>query len=276
MTSSNLHEGLIKLPPGLLEALQDFTLKWYFAHVFAEIEKRHRFDDETLERAHRIVSSAAREHDAMPTQEQIRIARKKTAFIKTFGTDEQVYHESLPKVKLKVQLDRQSNLHGNLGLYRDHTAFITVSPFNMHMTGQALRTLSSLRYALSKVPELIGTLEHELTHLIQYRTLSKKSERQIGIHDDYSLTGEVDAAWALSDIEFDPAIKSARGELKKLESKYKSFPGYNKESLRDAFLGVGKVPEFMHPNDTSHFFELLKSLDSRKWRKAVKLFMTAH
>lgn len=268
----SLTEGLIKLPPSLLNRLTNFVLTWYFAHVSATIDRRFRFDEEALERAHHLLSAdMAKYHIAVPL-EKVRIAREKKVFMKTFELSEPSYGNELDmKVKLKLVFERHKRLASNIGVYRDDTAFITLSPFNMHMTGASLSTISALRASLQKIPELIGFLEHELTHLIQYRSLKHADQ----LKGDYSQSAEFDDSYGLAPVEFDPLIKSSRATFKRLEAKYKSYPGYDRDELLNAYLSAGPRPDWMLPDDQSSFFEVLKRRAPIKWKKAVKLFMHA-
>lgn len=267
-------EGLIKLPSGLYAELERFVLNWYFAHVYATIERRFRFDEDTLDSAHRLVNAACMHHGVKPSATDIRTARDKLSFTKVFTLDENVYGEEIyMKVTLKLMLERAKTK--NLGKYNNETGFITLSAFNLHMTGPSLGTLSAIRHSLGKVDELLGYLKHELTHLVQYRALAGKNVKQVAAgYDD--VESEANDEYMLSQVEFDPLIKSAKGMLARLAVKYKTMPGFSKRELQDAFLCVADPPEWMLPEDRSGFFETLKRRAPVKWRKAVKLFMADH
>lgn len=266
-------EGLIKLPEDLYNELKQFTLKWYFAHVYASIERRFRFDENAYDTAHRLVDAACKLHGVHSTVADAKIAREKFNFTKAFTLDENVYGEEIRmRVTLKLVLERKNTK--DLGTYNDQTGFIILSAYNLHMTGASLSTISSLRYSLGKVELLLSHLRHELTHLVQFRALAgKHAEQVVG---NYSAKGAFDDAYALSTLEFDPLIKSAQGVLSKLEAKYKFTPGYNKRMLTDAFICVIEAPPWMLPDDQSSFFEALKRRAPTKWRKAIKLFMAGH
>lgn len=266
-------EGLIKLPAGLYKELERFVLKWYFAHVYSMIERRFRFDEDALDSAHRLVTAACKHYNVHPSPADIQTARSKLSFTKTFTLDENVYGEQIRmKVLLKLMLERSKTK--NLGSYNDRTGFIILSAHNLHMTGPSLATVSSIRHSLGKVEELLAYLRHELTHLVQYRALAGKSVKQVS--GAYNIEADFDDEYALSPLEFDPLIKSAKGTLARLETKYKLVPGYQKRALVDAYLYVAEPPPWMVPGDRSAFFDALKRRDPVKWRKAIKLFMAGH
>ena len=270
-----LTEGLIKLPQRLLAEMESFVLTWYFAYVQATIERKFRFDDESLDRAHALVRAAMKHHGVEPTPSQVRKARDQKAFMKTFVLDEELYDVSLKmNVKLKLVLERHKRLASNIGVYRDSTGFITLSAYNLHMTGASLQTVSAVRRSLQKVPELLGFLEHELTHLVQYRTLALKHEDQVT--GDYAQDAEFNDEYGLAQVEFDPLIKSELARFKQLTAKYQSYPGYNKRELLDAFTFSGPTPKWMSPTDRSQLLEVLKRRAPVRWRKAVKLFTSVH
>lgn len=264
-------EGLIKLPAKLYHELESFMLNCYFSHVYTVIEKRYRFDEDDMERAERLISSACKLHDVHPSAADIKRARAETTFKKIFTLEENVYGEPIKmRVTFELHFDRQPTR--SVGTYDDETGFIALSPYNMHMTGPSLYTLSSLKSSLSKVDELIAHLKHELTHLVQYRALSHKNSKQAGV--DYDTEASYDDSYALSKLEFDPLIKSAQGKLSRLEAKYKRIPGYSKQALHDAFLSVAPLPSWMSADDQSEFFRVLKRRAPVRWKKAVKLFTT--
>jgi hypothetical protein len=269
-----LAEGLIKLPPRLLSQMTEFVLTWYFAHVSATIDKRFRFDEDSLDRAHHLLSAAMAEHHVAVPQAKVRIAREKKVFMKTFELNhESVYDTQLAlNVKLKLVFERHRGLATNLGVYRDNTAFIILSPYNLHMTGASLATVASLKASLQKVPELLGFLEHELTHLIQHRFFNHADQ----LKGNYSQTDEFDDAYGLAPVEFDPLIKSSRATLRRLEQKYKGYPEFNRTEMINAYLSAGPKPRWMHDSDVCQFFEVLKRRAPVRWKKAVKLFMHAY
>lgn len=266
-------EGLIKLPTGLYIELERFVLNWYFAHVYSTVERRFRFDEDTLDSALRLVDASCKHYGVKPSAADVKTARNKLSFTKTFTLDENVYGEEIyMKVTLKLVLERVKT--ANLGTYNNETGFIILSAFNLHMTGPSLGTVSAIRHSLGKVDELLAHLKHELTHLVQYRALAGKHAKQVA--GSYDVEAEFNDEYALAPLEFDPLIKSAKGALARLAVKYKLTPGYKHDELRDAFICVADPPEWMLPDDRSGFFATLKRRAPVKWRKAVKLFMTDH
>ena len=266
-----IFEGLIKLPPALYQELEKFVLNWYLAHVYAVVERKHSFDENTLDTAHRLIATACARYGVTPTATDIRIARNKFSFQKTFTLDEKVYNTSV-YMKVVLELVLEQSKTKNLGSYEDETGFIILSAHNLHMTSRSLATTSSLRYSLGKIDELLSYLKHELTHLVQLRILANKHHEQVAAA--YSAESDFDDSYALSQLEFDPLIKSELGVLSKLKAKYRLTPGYNGRALQDAFICVAKPPSWMLPDDQSVFFEVLKRRAPSRWRKAVRLFMS--
>lgn len=261
-------EGLIKLPKALYAEMERFTLEVYYAHVQARIDRGFRFDEEGGDRAQRILNQALAARGITLDGELVHKARTQLSFMKQFRLQDRLYGVDLDlKVRLKVLFDRHKGLGSNMGRYRDNTAFIHISPFNLHMTGPSLRTVSAVKHSLNKVDELLGFLEHEVTHLVQYRILRQKSEQQV--HDnDYDEAA--DDRYMTAQVEFDPLIKSSKKELLTLQRN--RYFDKSKTIVRDAFLSVIPTPEWMRQSDVSGFFDSLKRNDVRRWRKAVKLF----
>lgn len=270
-----LREGMIKLPQALLQELQDFTLTWYFAHVQAVIDRRYRFDEEGADAAQSVIDAAQRKYGVSVTPSHVRTAREKRTFMRTFRVNDELYGAKLDfSVKLKVLFEKQQLMRSFAGLYRDNTAFITLSPYNMHMTGPSLSSLSALRYSLAKIDDLLGYLEHELTHLVQHRALAPKHDKQVQHAYTPAQARSFDTKYVLDPTEFDPTIKSEAASLKRLMLKYKGYPGYSKQGLIDAFVFAGPAG-VMTASDQSNFFHVLKQHDPARWKKAVKLLMTA-
>lgn len=262
-------EGLIKLPKALYAEMERFTLEVYYAHVQARIDRGFRFDEEGGDRAQRILNQALAARGVTLDGELVHKARKQLSFMKQFRLQDRLYGVDLDmKVKLKVLLERHRGLGVHMGQYLDRTAFIHVSPFNLHMTGPSLGTVSAVKHSLNKVDELLGYLEHEVTHLVQYRILRQKSEQQV--HDNDYDSDNIDDRYTTAQLEFDPLIKSAKKEL--LTMQRNRYFDKSKTTVRDAFLSVIPTPEWMRQSDVSGFFDSLKRNDVRRWRKAVKLF----
>lgn len=267
----SLSEGLIKLPEELLKDLEAFALRWYFAHVRGVCERRFRFDEEALDRALRLVAQAERDFNVpASTAANVKEAKTKSVFMKTFKLKASLYGVDLDvPVKFRVIFDRMGTLRTFHGNYDPKTNFITVSPYNMHMTGPSITTIAALRNCLTKVPYLTHVIKHELTHLVQLLVLQYKhpaqvsgsyDERESGYNDDY----------VGSNLEFDPLIKSTIGTLKRLKLKYRYTHGYTASGLLNGFLGTGPMPAWMDEGDVSVFISMLKRRSPSKWRKAVK------
>jgi hypothetical protein len=171
-------------------------------------------------------------------------------------------------VTMRLIFDKDEGLGRSSGSYDEEDGpFIKLSPFNLRMTGPSIGTLPALKASLAKIPQLIGLLEHELTHMVQYQALHPAQTAYHARYDEY------DDDYKLSQLEFDPHIKSALGKFKQLQAKYKAIPGYNVSELASAFVGAEDVPTWMNPNDASGFFDTLYHRAPARWKKAVKLFM---
>ena len=263
-----LSEGMIKLP-SVLNDMRRVMLEWYFAYVERVAPKR--FSGSDLSEALRIVHAAEQKHGVRLTPDAVEKGHQRFR-TQSFAVHEVLYGDHVDiTVTLRVIFDRDEKLGSSGGMYdEDDGPFIRISPFNMRMTGPSIGTLDSLKASLSKVPHLIKLLEHELTHLVQYQTLYYKHTDQAHMHSDYNAE---DDDYNLSNIEFQPLIRSEVGRLEHLRAKYKSIPGYDERALTDAFILVADPPEWMNPNNVSSFFDTLHNRAPAKWKKAVKLFM---
>lgn len=266
-----INEALIKLPSQTYEQMKRFMLQTYFAHVQARIDSAFRFDEDEGDRAQRALDRELSKYDIKLDGELIHKARTAKSFVKLFKVNEHVYGVDLrATIRLKLMFERSSTLQTNMGMYRDETAFIILSPYNLHMTGPSLRTVSALRHSLNKVDDLLGYLEHELTHLVQYKILRAKHEDQVS---NNSYDDAADDKYYGAQLEFDPLIKSERNRLKSIiANRYSNKP---KSVIRDAFICVIPRPDWMDEHHISEFFSSLKRQDLQRWKKAVKLFTSA-
>jgi hypothetical protein len=259
---------MIKLPSVTAE-MRTVMLEWYFAYVERVITKRMTGSD--LSDATRLIRAVETRHGVKLTLADIENGHQRFR-TRSFVIDETFYGVPVDiTVAMRLIFDKDEKLGRSGGMYdEDDGPFIRLSPFNLRMTGPSIGTLDSLKASLSKVPMLIKMLEHELTHLVQYQSLHYKHGKQTRMHSDYEAESD---DYNLSDIEFDPLIKSAVGRLKHLQAKYKTIPGYTERALTDAYVLAADPPEWMNPADTSNFFDTLYNRAPMKWKKAVKLFM---
>lgn len=153
-----------------------------------------------------------------------------------------------------------------------------------HMLKLANEVLSRFGDMITRVK---GILEHELSHYMQFKVLSRGHVQQI--HDAGKRVSADqkegdDEEYYTSQVEFDPQIKTAISDYKTLERKMlKKYPDQRTRPLRDwmtatgtrtaALYGIDRHDDWLIPDEPFEFFKKLKQLDNGKWKRAVKYFM---
>lgn len=134
-----------------------------------------------------------------------------------------------------------------------------------------------------------GTLEHEMTHYIQFKVFGGVSDKQIAADgksnpaDDLHVQNS--SKYYTSQVEFDPQIKSHAKSIIVTIRANKRTKGMEGLTWKDvALVAVGEkkakdvikdkqLPSWTMLADEEKFFAYLKKVDKEKWKKAVKLFM---
>jgi len=274
MSSKNLCEGLIKVPAKLLYDVQHFVLDAYFTYLEYHVPKMLRFEDEdVLDSCLRMIEQEkkARGVKTLPTF-HTRLKLGARHVLKVFKLDDQLYaHDVKLTVRVKVHFEKSSTLGSNLGQYNDSgeaSSFIHVSPYALHMTGRSVTNKHQLKHVLAKLEDLLALVEHELTHLVQYRGLDHPSQRAGNYADEEDFSDK----YAMSQVEFDPLIKSAMGTARRaLRTFRRDNPNRSDREYLDSFVSAAEaIPGY----GQSSFFAILKKRKPTAWKKAVKLFMS--
>jgi hypothetical protein len=107
-------------------------------------------------------------------------------------------------------------------------------------------------------------IQHELTHMVQYRAFSKVDPKQLYKKQGYH-TNKQD--YYSSPAEFEAMIKTAEQHFRDLiDDTKKRFGGkYSNRKLFDAFVGVS-----LNRDITDNFFLALKNTSEKRWKLAVK------
>jgi hypothetical protein len=294
-----LSEGMIKLPVKMFKEGERLIVSDICSYVITDLEKYKREPDVHLFSEH--VKKVASQH-AAPLRSLKKKTRSKFKIKLSLEGLPEKYREGFGSDKnLDLDLDwvRKGRLTdlGAGGSYKDTEAgkiVIGIFPIielelekkvalnkkreeegkkNAHLYSEMVDLFDR------RLDRILLSFEHELTHYVQYKALSKLSDKQTG-HSEHP--GKRDAYFN-SQIEFDPLIRSALGEFHTME-KDNDEAGM-KGSRRDwiaIFVGSKSIPSqkfamarsekyggFIEPSD---FFLSLKKHSPDKWRKAVKLF----
>lgn len=139
-----------------------------------------------------------------------------------------------------------------------------------------------------RIVRIEGTLEHEMTHYMQFRVFGGADHKQIAADgkaiaaDSKAVQGK--SKYFSSQIEFDPQIKShAKSTIVAIRMN-KRTKGMDNLTWQDVVkVAIGEVeakdvikaknlPNWATLGAEQDFFHHLKRVDKDKWKKAVKLF----
>lgn len=292
-----LKEGLIQNPPKLLKDITDFVVYTYLAYAKDKIEEH--LEGKDFNTAHQLLKKVAYKHKLpLPDDKYSEKVGKATIEehefkldfsdlpdryldkLKKLGTDVSKLH-SYDHVIAEIDLSPQSSLTSS-GAF--HPATLTMS-FSLKKSGMLLddhididRVHSVL---LDKLPSLIGVVDHETAHMIQFLVLRRFHE--YNVKSDYAadnLTDENSDDYYNSPVEFDPQIKSEAAYFRGVEDLSKEFDvkDYDKEKALAHFTYAdGTTPpkgsdlEKISYTRRSPFFAALKRKNPTQWKKAIKL-----
>lgn len=293
-----LKEGLIQNPPKLLKDIVDFVVFTYLAYVKDKIETHLEGND--FNTANRLLKKTCDEHKMPmpPDKYSEKVGKSKMEEhefkldfsdlprhyldkLKKLGTDVSKLH-SYDHVIAELDLSPQSTIKSS-GLFHPDT--LTMS-FSLKYSGMILdednidldRIHSVL---LDKLPSLVGVVDHECAHMVQFLVLRRFHE--YNVKSDYAsdnLTDENSDDYYNSQVEFDPQIKSEAAYFKGVEKLSKEFDvkDYDKEKALAHFTYAdGTTPpkgsdlEKISYTRRSPFFAALKRKNPTQWKKAIKL-----
>lgn len=139
----------------------------------------------------------------------------------------------------------------------------------------------------------IGSIEHELAHMIQYKYLKQKSEKQV--HSDSEYNSDDDKYYT-SNVEFSPQLITAKESFSSIIEMLQDHVEYDKAYNRKLFDFVvcisdlfPDIRDYIGDNSLKNsykvrasietikgrdFFKSLKTSDKDKWKTAVKYLYT--
>jgi hypothetical protein len=322
-------EGVIKLPPKLLaKAKQEFhTLVYSYGRASClEIAERMVKAEDATSAGVKFAMKAfddyfSKKHPGLAFKSFDTKQKTVTRTIGDFEDDdlEPRYRKALEKSKLNMSYEWNRDARkplrmimvlkplGASGMYSSRPNTIEISfdwfkhfgwdefieyaqlAFDENDDIERRKMIRILERYSDRADKMEGTLEHEMTHYIQFKVFGGASDAQIGEHgkaldtDDKATRNA--SAYYSSQVEFDPQIKSHAKDLIVTIRANKRMKGMEALSWKDAALvavGEKKAAEVIAKNELpkwtilgneQQFFKSLKRVDKDKWKKAVKLFM---
>ena len=289
-----LNEGLIKLPPVVLKTAISFFLEKYLAYLYHNARECDKLDETDRRVLGMGLKLIAKKHGLAPPNSQEIIdgkARVSRTKIKLKDIPD-AYLKRMVKLHLETTFikrqsltltivfnDKHKNLEGDEeGVYMDDTGEIILSIKGLGLQFKDLEKhflAINIKEITKRIEDAIGTIEHELTHLMQHKILKFFSAKQIEGTGQNSMGRKADHdTYYNSQIEFDPWVKSSIRRVKSLidQEKKKMTP----RQVFDIFTwSDGEVLHqgtgASHIGLRSAFYKALKKKDQTKWKKAVKL-----
>ena len=285
-----LNEGMIKLPPRVLEEALKFFNFWALAHILAHgLKKAGKDEDEQQLVMLAVKKVADRLQVKMPTKQDVTKAygaRELTKRMKLANDVPKAYVDRISKrfgdVKGKKLLAgteigitiyfKKGQLRNSRAVWDRSEESLFVSLPNCELDEVAFGDLSNYNYIFigRKLHVVLGIIEHELTHGIQdlvLRLIHPEQAKTNGKSDKIPFekpksNAERNVNHHLSAIEFDPLIKSSVRQFRVM---------VETERVKD---DLAKTKELFHKfttTDVSRFFSTLRKHDEERWKKAVKL-----
>jgi hypothetical protein len=300
-----LNEGLIKLPPKLIQSMLDYFVYWYLAYLEGSVDKK-TYDEDDLDMIKLSIERLAKKHGvSIPTSGDVQKSMKIRAVYKNFPVEDLPlqYLERVAKVKGQEAMEELKKEHVKFvvsfkehpkvdmdkdfpqGIFYAEPAEIIISIPNIQIkVPKMLELLSQFNHSevSRNINFTLGIVEHETTHAVQSMVLyllhpsqydpEKGGKSVRGLH-----TGQAkQEKYFTSNIEFDPLIKTSIRELKGIFGKFKATTEKDKKDLFTKYTYGDVVSKDVSKADNkdfyrSVFFKALKRSDLDKWKKAVKL-----
>lgn len=215
-------------------------------------------------------------------------------------------NESKP-LKLVLNLKPEGTMKGYAGQYSSNPNIVEVNldrlksfawdefleyaqgAYDDNEDGGRRKMLRMLAVLNDRFTRIEGTLEHELTHYIQFKVFGGVSDKQIAGNGKSNPTDDArtqdSSKYYTSQVEFDPQIKShAKNAIVTIRAnkRTKGMEGLTWKDVALVAVGEKKAKDVINdkqlPNwtmlaDEEKFFAHLKKVDKEQWKKAVKLFM---
>jgi hypothetical protein len=297
-----LNEGLIKLPPKLSQALNDYFTYWYLAFLEGTAEADKSYDEDDQDMIKLAIERLAKKHNSkIPTPADVKKSMTNRAIFKNFPVEDlpPQYLEKVAKVKGQEAIEELKKAHVKFvvafrphpkvtddeeGIFYSKPAEIIISIPNMPVSADKVIHLLSLfnhAEASRSINNTLGIVEHELMHAVQSMVLFLLHRDQYSNKGSKSVNGlrtqhAKQDKYFTDDIEFSPWVKTSTRELKSIFGKQKATTDQEKKDLFAKFtysdvLGKDVSKADNKKFERSPFFKSLKRSDPVKWKKAVKL-----
>ena len=281
---NHISEGLIKLPSSVDIAINDFAVFLYLSACKDMIEE-HAEDKAYTEGKKLLAKILAKRNLKVSDEDSLTIGKKlntnsfKVKKIKILASDlpksYSITGEEETEIKLSVWFKapkKMTSLNAG-GMYDVGLKQIMVSLDNYLYSTHEFKTIDGIKNVLeTKLDKYIGTLKHEFTHAIQFEFLRHKDEDQVSSLYRAKATSKniPKNTYNLSNVEFDPIIKTELSNFKSVLRHIKPLKGISITKIISYLTGSTNVPYIIERQ--SEFFLALKRFDSTRWKLAVKKF----
>lgn len=300
-----IQEGMIQLPAKLLHEAWSFVLSETLKQCYANLEHVSTATERQISAAETLLDKAAVGFDVEDFPTKLIHAPSSTKILPIEIPDRYLarYKKLRGERETKGLLNRKVNITvvyipagfeemtaDTLGMYYADGSVVAVQPGACKLDAEGIiaivssfKTLAAQAHALTlRLDKYKGTLEHELTHMLQYTVFSDFHDKQlIAFEPDNSVpkaSQEAQDIYLTSPMEFDPWIKSELPNIRALLRR-KQINGEAKRALVNKFVSAdlhqGEVNSFSYTKnedpERSDFFISLKRNNMKNWKLAVKL-----
>lgn len=297
-----LNEGLIKLPEKLRKELHTFFLEAYFSYLFYHSMQQ---SEDSLDE--KLFTSIFKQLSAKYGVKQADLNRGKK--LSTQNTTSASFETEIPESYLAALARAKKNtpfnnlgmhkkakfqivFRGNSGLGSNNRGAYFVSSNKIAISIQALNLsydysmvdfvmTSNIKAITKRIDEALNTIDHELTHLVQFIALRDLHGDQVVGTDPKHLSRSADDRdlYYASQLEMDPWIRNSINELTS-KTEWKQASDSEKKNLLKTFvwsdLSVDEIKKIeRYQSGRSISYRALRLQKPSKWKRAVKiLFQT--
>jgi len=292
-----LAEGLIKLPPKIVAEATKFLLEKLLAYL-SSYEEGDKLDREVY--ATNLKRFAAKHDLSKPSRAEVEKAgRSKLAqtvlkleipesyvsSIKRLHKGE--IHKASFAIKYVIVFSGKHELlnpdESGAFIEKPPTLLLNINALNLAREDVAQQVyVGAFKEIERRIEYAVTTLEHELTHAVQFMVLKQLHPEQVSSSGTHGASdkGSFDEIYYTSQLEFDPQLKSS---LKDFEHLVRRKGAKTKEAKRELLhkftwsdTAKADIPDVGEKvvSGRSPFFQSLKRVDHAKWKKALKLFST--
>lgn len=260
--------GLIKVPIKMLEHVQNLVRIKMLSYADQSTDDNDHSD------VHKLIMQLFDEYQLKPVD-------MNGAFM---PTETNIDTSGLPKGYYKFSSRHDRTLIIALDNIKEGSNAYFTGPNKLYICTSPLRKILYSKFTVhlrdlkTYFEELDTTVYHELTHYIQFTFLHPSNKSVKEHYDSHSPDFTLDD-YLTSRIEFDPQIKSEFAKfLRYLKSK--GFPNSDhydwpniSSCIRTFVYAIPKTDElFNHSLKQSPFFEALKRVEPKAYKKAVRIF----